>query len=291
MQPHSDRGSSKHTASRLGRATQNISAILSAVRNLSVVFLLVVGAAVLSLSARPAHRLQQDESQTAPQPAPPSAVAAPSGPVIVLDPAHGGTDTGARGQGGLAEKDIVLQIARTVREQLALQGYRVVLTRKDDSNPSYDDRAAVANVYHDAVFVSLHVASTGTPGTVRAYYDQFSATIPPDVYPTTAIRSPAAPTTSLIVWDQAQRGYIDVSRHFADVIQSQLARSFPGSPVQSTGAPVRALRSVMAPAVAIETSSISRSTRDALVGAAGLVSSAISSGVSAVRPPAAAGAK
>jgi N-acetylmuramoyl-L-alanine amidase len=265
--------------------------MLSAVRNLPRVFFLLAGAAALSLPARTTHRWQQDESQTAPQPAPPSTVPVPTGPVIVLDPAHGGTDTGARGEGGMAEKDIVLQIARTVREQLAIQGYRVVLTRKDDSNPSYDDRAAVANAYHDAVFVSLHVASTGTPGTVRAYYDQLSATVPPEVFPTTGIRSLEAPATGLIAWDQAQRAYIDVSRHFADVIQSQLARSFPGSPVQSTGAAVRTLRSVMAPAVAIETSSISRSTRDALVGAAGLVSSAISTGISAVHPSAAAGAK
>ena len=227
----------------------------------------------------------QEEPQSAPQPAPPAPVAGANGPVVVLDPAHGGTDTGARGEGGIAERDIVLQMARTVREQLLIQGYRVVLTRKDDSNPSYDDRAAIANAYREAVFVSLHVASTGTPGTVRAYYDQLSTAIAPE--PTLAIKS----ASGLVVWEQAQRPYIDVSRHLADAIQSRLARSFPGSPSQSTGAAVRALRSIMAPSVAIETSSISQSNRDALTGSAGPISSAISDGIAALRPSSAAGEK
>lgn len=268
--------------------------MLSVVRQaiFSFTFLLALGFAVL-LPARSTHSSPQEEPQSTPQAVAPSAPAAgPSGPVIVLDPAHGGIDTGARGVGGVAEKDIVLQVARTVRGQLAIQGYRVVLTRKDDSNPSYDDRAAVANAYHDAIFVSLHVASTGASGTVRAYYDQFSAATPPQAMPTTTAIKPLGPlTSSLVVWDQAQRPYFDQSRHLADVIQSHLARSFPGSPQSSTGAAVRALRSVMAPAVAIETSSISVSTPDALIGAGGLLSTAIADGISALRQASAAGAR
>jgi len=259
--------------------------MLCAVQNslFSLAIFLMIGSAAFLLPARPTRPSQQEETQPTPPPEPPAPVAVPSGPVIVLDPAHGGTDTGARGEGGLAEKDIVLQMARTVRTQLAIQGYRVVMTRKDDSNPSYDDRAAVANAYRNAIFISLHVASTGTSGTVRAYYDQLSLAIPPPPVPATAGMRPLAPPSSVVLWDLAQQPYIDLSRHLADVTQSQLARSFPGSPVLSTGAAVRALRSVMAPAVAIETSSISGSTPDALAGAAGPISSAIADGISALR--------
>jgi N-acetylmuramoyl-L-alanine amidase len=268
--------------------------MLCVVRNsiFSFAFLLALGFAVL-LPARSTDRSPQEETQPTQQPAaPPAPSAVPSGPVIVLDPGHGGIDTGARGAGGVAEKDIVLQVARTVRGQLSIQGYRVVLTRKDDSNPSYDDRAAVANGYREAIFVSFHVASTGASGTVRAYYDQFSAATPLQSMPRTAAIKPLAPLAgSLVVWDQAQGAYFDQSRRLADVIQNQLARSFPGSPLQSTGASVRALRSVMAPAVAIETSSISVSTPDALVGAGGLLSSAIADGISALRQSSAAGAR
>jgi N-acetylmuramoyl-L-alanine amidase len=259
------------------------------VRN-SVFSLLIFLFAGLLFPAPLTHSSQQEETPPAPEPAPPTPAEVPSGPVIVLDAAHGGTDTGARGEGGVAEKDIVLQMARTVRTQLAIQSYRVVMTRKDDSNPSYDDRAAVANAYHNAIFISLHVASTGTSGTVRAYYDQSSPAVGPE--PSMPVTDPLAPPTKgLLVWDQAQQPYADLSRHLADVIQSRLARSFPGSPAQSTSAPVRALRSVMAPAVAIETSSISESSPDVLAGSAGPISSAIADGISALRQWSAAGAK
>jgi len=269
--------------------------MLCAVRNsiFSLACLLAVASGVFLFRARPIHSSPQEEPQSTPEPAPPPAPPpTPSGPVIVLDPAHGGTDTGARGEGGVSEKDLVLRMMRTVREQLAIQGYRVVTTRRDDSNPSYDDRAAVANAYRDAIFISLHVASTGTSGTVRVYYNQFSSPLSTEsASAALGIKALAQPTSPMVVWDQAQRPYIDVSHRLADAIQSQLARSFPGSPTLSTGAAVRTLRSVMAPAVALETSSISRSRPEALAGAAGPLSSAIAAGIVALRQSNGAGAR
>ena len=64
---------------------------------------------------------------------------------------------------------MVLRFARQLRAEFERQGFRVVLTRNDDSNPSYEDRAATANAYHDAIFISLHVASTGKLGTAQTY--------------------------------------------------------------------------------------------------------------------------
>jgi len=207
--------------------------------------------------------------------------------VIVLDPAHGGTDTGARGENGLAEKDIVLQIARAVREQLTRDAYRVLLTRNDDSNPSYDDRAAMANAYRDAIFVSLHVSSTGSPGTVHAYYDQFAT---PSETPAAA-KVPVPPLNGLTSWEDAQRSYVDASHRLTDFIQADLAQSFPGSPSASIAAPVRALRSVSAPAVAIEVSSVSGSTAESLNATAGPIAAAIAHGISALRQTGPAGFK
>ncbi|HXX44477.1 MAG TPA: N-acetylmuramoyl-L-alanine amidase [Candidatus Acidoferrales bacterium] len=239
---------------------------------------------------------QQTEPQTAPAPqqALPTQVAppppAPTGSVIVLDPAHGGTDTGARGENGLAEKDIVLQIARAVREQLTRDAYRVLLTRNDDSNPSYDDRAAMANAYRDAIFVSLHVSSTGAPGTVHAYYDQFAAPLAPAATSAGA-KAAALPSSGLTSWEDAQRPYVDASHRLADFIQADLGQSFPGSPTASIAAPVRALRSISAPAVAIEVSSVSGSTAEALNAAAGPIAAAIAHGISALRQTGPAGFK
>ena len=105
--------------------------------------------------------------------------------MVVIDPGHGGTDTGARGT-TLAEKDVVLQVAKILRAELERAGYRVVMTRNDDSNPSYEDRAAAANAYRDAIFVSLHVSSTGAIGNTRAYFYEF----PVPFQPTDASFSP-----------------------------------------------------------------------------------------------------
>ena len=209
----------------------------------------------------------------------------------MLDPAHGGTDSGARGEGTI-EKDIVLSIARTVRVELERLGYRVVMTRNDDSNPSYDDRGAVANAYRDAIFISIHASSTGTPGTARAYYNQFGAQVPSPAATTGANgNNPNPQTGGLIVWDEAQRPYVEASHHLADLMQSELAQLFSGSPATSAGAAVRGLRSITAPAVAVEISSVSAATPDSLTAAAAPLSTAIEKSILAFRQASSGGAK
>lgn len=304
MRPQSKVSSPRHRTgfALVARARCGTSGILCAVRNsvFSLLPLLLVGSTGLLLLAWPALSSQQQAEPQAippsePQQAPPPQVApappVPTGPVIVLDPGHGGTDTGARGENGVAEKDIVLQIARSVREQLAREGYRLLMTRNDDSNPSYDDRAAMANAYHDVIFISLHVSSTGTPGTARAYYDQFSTPIPASATAPGATKPVAGPAPSLTMWEQAQRPYVDASHRLADLIQRDLAQSFSGSPSVSTAAPIRSLRSVTAPAVAIEISSLSGSTPESLAGAASPLAAAIAHGIAALRQTNSAGVR
>jgi hypothetical protein len=84
---------------------------------------------------------------------------------------------------------------------------------------------------------------------------------------------------------------VDASHRLADLIQSDLAQSFSGSPAASSAAPVRALRSVSAPAVAIEISSVSGSTPDSLAAAVGPLASAISHGISSLRQTSSAGTR
>ena len=209
----------------------------------------------------------------------------------MLDAAHGGTDTGARGETGIIEKDIVLQIARTVHAELERQGYRVVMTRNDDSDPSYDERAATANAYRDGIFVSLHISSTGKPGTVRTYYDEAATHAPPSPVVAAANARNAPPPPGLPLWEEAQQPYVDASHRMADLIQLQLAQIFSGSPAAATAAAVRGLRSVAAPGVAIEISSVSAPSADALTAAAAPVAAAIARGVAASRASGPAGAK
>jgi N-acetylmuramoyl-L-alanine amidase len=230
---------------------------------------------------------QAPAAQTPPPTTPPAAPAlAPpqtAGPAIVLDPAHGGTDTGARGENAV-EKDVVLQPARTVRAVLERQGYRVVLTRNDDSNPSYDDRAATANAYREPIFVSLHAASTGPAGSVRAYYMQFAAAITAPAQAAAGNSAArAAPPVALARWEDAQRAYAGASHRLADVMEGEFAQSFQGSPPYSAGVPVRALRSVIAPAIAVEVSNVSGETPDVLAAMGEPLGEAIARGIAAFR--------
>lgn len=177
----------------------------------------------------------------------------------------------------------MLQIARTLQAQLQNHGYHVVMTRSDDSDPSFDDRAALANSYRNAVFIAIHVGSSGKIGSVRAYYDQFwtgsSAAPSSSQVPAPAENShgPVAsvPANSLIPWHEAQRPYVAGSHRLADILQLQFGQAFPGSLVTAIGAPLRDLRSVAEPAVAIEISNISVSSPDRLLQLSGPLSFAI----------------
>ena len=76
-------------------------------------------------------------------------------PTIVLDPGHGGKDDGARGN-GLVEKNLSLDVALRVEKILKPFNFPVVVTRRDDTFISLEDRTEIANRIENAVFVSIH---------------------------------------------------------------------------------------------------------------------------------------
>ena len=83
---------------------------------------------------------------------------------VVLDPGHGGTDVGTSNRWG-SEKSFALDVAMTAREQLLRAGFKVEMTRTDDSGPSLEERVEFANRFPNAVFVSIHFnAGTGGAG-------------------------------------------------------------------------------------------------------------------------------
>jgi N-acetylmuramoyl-L-alanine amidase len=190
--------------------------------------------------------------------------------VVVLDPAHGGTDPGARGTEGISESNEVLQFAWATKRALEAQGFQVLLTREGNDNPSFDDRSARANAQRGGVFITLHIASTGLSGTARVYVDP---------------ESPAPPNTiGLIPWDRAQVPFLSLSRKLGDLVQQELAKRFKGSPGTLQTAPVRQLRTTAAPAIAVEISSVSVQNRAELENMAPGVAEAIARGVAAFRP-------
>ncbi len=75
----------------------------------------------------------------------------------MLDPGHGGIDNGAVARSGEMEKDIVLQFAMLLRDELERSGkYRVVMTRTDDTFIPLVDRVRMARIRQASLFVSIH---------------------------------------------------------------------------------------------------------------------------------------
>ncbi len=75
---------------------------------------------------------------------------------VVLDPGHGGNDSGAVGPTGVKEKDVTLAIAKKTQVELAKDGLEVTLTRDDDRYVTLEERTARANQSSADLFVSVH---------------------------------------------------------------------------------------------------------------------------------------
>jgi N-acetylmuramoyl-L-alanine amidase len=240
----------------------------------AICFALAAGTVAMSFSSQGASQtapagtpqtLPQTATQTAQQVIPRAGLN-----IVVLDPAHGGTDPGARGTGGIRESEIVLDFAAQVRRALESQGFQVIQTRQGNENPSFDDRSAIANAQSGAVFVTLHIASTGLPGTARVYVNS-------DLPVTTDVGG-------LIPWDRAQTPFQGLSRKLGDFVQALLAQRFKGSPATAQTAAVRQLRTTAAPAIAVEISSVVVEDRADLDRMAPGVADAIATGVAEFRP-------
>jgi len=80
---------------------------------------------------------------------------------IILDPGHGGADTGARGLSGHVEKEWTLDVTRRVASRLADAGVRVLLTRETDSTTPLEGRPAFCLAHGGDLFVSIHFNSGG----------------------------------------------------------------------------------------------------------------------------------
>ncbi|MEQ1860895.1 MAG: N-acetylmuramoyl-L-alanine amidase [Chthoniobacteraceae bacterium] len=92
-------------------------------------------------------------------------------PTIVIDAGHGGRDGGGRGY-GLVEKDLTLDLAARLDQQLQAMDFKTVLTRRDDTYISLADRAEMANQVDHSIFVSLHfnTSSRSSAAGIETYF-------------------------------------------------------------------------------------------------------------------------
>ncbi len=91
--------------------------------------------------------------------------------VVVLDPGHGGQDSGAM-CGGVLEKDLTLDVAHRIDRLLEAEGIATAMTRLGDTYVSLADRAAFANRVSDCIFISIHFNEDNRPVSsgVETYY-------------------------------------------------------------------------------------------------------------------------
>jgi N-acetylmuramoyl-L-alanine amidase len=95
--------------------------------------------------------------------------------LVVLDPGHGGQDSGAM-CGTIFEKDLTLDIAQRIDRLLQSQGVATLMTRVGDSYVSLQDRAAVTNRSRDCIFISIHFnESKKVVSGVETYYAEHQA--------------------------------------------------------------------------------------------------------------------
>jgi N-acetylmuramoyl-L-alanine amidase len=156
---------------------------------------------------------------------------------IVIDPGHGGHDTGTIGPNGLQEKDLVLEVGRRLGKLLEGRlGAEVVYTRKNDTFIPLETRTAIANQQRADLFISIHANSSQDSAArgVETYYLNFTSS--PEALEVAA-RENAVSEKSIyelqdLVKKIALKEKIEESREFAGDVQeslhSGLASKSPG---------------------------------------------------------------
>jgi N-acetylmuramoyl-L-alanine amidase len=196
---------------------------------------------------------------------------------VTIDPGHGGKDCGAIGPGGLQEKEVVLQIAKLLRDRLKRKyGIDVFLTREDDTFLELDQRAAIANNNKSDIFLSIHTNS-GKRKLVQGFEVFYLNRQPSDDYAMeTATQENVGSSTGqganqtqkvsediqAILWDLIQNKYMEESSILAEKILLANEASFNRSSRGVKQAPFVVLFGIEMPAVLVEVDFISNPSQE-----------------------------
>ncbi len=191
--------------------------------------------------------------------------------IVTIDPGHGGAEIGAEGSGGLIEKNLVLSIARQLRQLLQEQlGLRVILTRDGDRNLSLDERAAIANNNKADLFVSIHADASPRRNArgSSVYFLSYSSSDADSQRVTMARdRGSGGGDLDFILWDMAQASHLSQSSRFSEILQEELL-SATGSGRANRGIKqntFRVLKGATMPAVLVEVGFISNADEEKLL--------------------------
>ena len=146
---------------------------------------------------------------------------------IVIDPGHGGDDTGTVGPSGLQEKDLVLDIALKLKTLVeAKLGSEVLLTREDDTFIPLEERTSMANHSQADLFLSIHANSSRNRRVsgVETFFLDFASSA--EAEETAARENSSAQKTIFELQDLVQKialkEKIDESRELAQIVQKSV---------------------------------------------------------------------
>ncbi|MCI0411446.1 N-acetylmuramoyl-L-alanine amidase [bacterium] len=211
------------------------------------------------------------------QTVPPTLLPSPIGSkkVIVIDPGHGGAETGAKGPNGTLEKDVTMSIARKLKSIVESTGMRAILTRDGDQVVTLDDRTSKANNNKADLFISIHANATirGRARGAETYFLSAQATDDESrniaAVENNAIGLNQAPAIEddlkLILWDMAQTEFLAESSQLAETIQQELNNTLSISNRGIKQAPFRVLTGATMPAVLIEVGFINNPDEEKLM--------------------------
>lgn len=185
---------------------------------------------------------QQAQAPAPPAPQPPAAAAQPPETplpppaarfTVMIDPAHGGDDPGAKLSDKLNEKDVTLAFARRLRKELEGLGIAAHLLRDSDLAFGSDQRAVATNAALPALYIAVHAAASGS-----------------GVHLFTSTLAPLKKSAVFLPWDSAQAGHVGRSQQVASAITTELLKS--DITALALSASLRPLDSIAAPALAVE---------------------------------------
>jgi N-acetylmuramoyl-L-alanine amidase len=182
-------------------------------------------------------------------------------PVVVIDPGHGGPDTGAKGPNNMLEKTVTLNLAHILARKLEAR-YRVVLTRNEDYGLDISDRTAAANHARAEIFISLHTGSSfihNINGSAVYFYQPFQGSA---LTTETQTAKPIQGSKPAVSWDMIQAKYRTTSEKLAGQIQSRLSKLWQPQEVKVQGMPLLVLQGADMPAVAIEIGNLTNATAE-----------------------------
>lgn len=184
---------------------------------------------------------------------------------VVIDPGHGGSDLGAALPGGSTEKDVTLEIARSLRAALQSRlNVRVVLTRDSDTEISPSRRAEIANEQGADLFISIHLDAEGVVkgGGFRVFAQSPVAAAGVSAAP--VLLSGEGGDAELLPARAAQSPVVGSSLAFAQSIADGLLRTFPQNPVLVRTGRMSVLEPALCPAIIIESAPASRAGPEAM---------------------------